>query len=117
MYPKKRIPTLNLVATGKSGLLAEFRLPDIYISAVKFNCVSIYEGTVDEESESAQVKSKEEEKMTYKYSSNKKITQQSSSVLAKIGNRMGGVIAVFYQVGRETIDTILTLMALIAMFV
>ncbi|WP_026882655.1 PTS glucitol/sorbitol transporter subunit IIB [Clostridium akagii] len=118
IYPKKRIPTLNLVATGKSGPLAEFILPDIYISAVKPNCVSIYEGT--EEVESIPVV-QEEKKKDYKYTSDKKITEQSSGILAKIGKGMGGVIAVFYQAGRETIDTvihtILPFMAFIAMFV
>ena len=120
IYPKKRIPTLNLVATGRSGPLKEFILPDIYISAVKPNCVSIYEGIAEEKSESTQVVGEEEEK-TYKYSSDKKITQQSSGVLANIGKGMGGIIAVFYQSGRDTIDTvihtILPFMAFIALFV
>jgi PTS system glucitol/sorbitol-specific IIB component len=120
IYPKKRIPTLNLVATGKSGPLAEFILPDIYVSAVKPDCVSLYDGEETVEGKSTEV-NKEERKVERKYDSDKKITEQSSGFLAKIGKGMGGVIAVFYQAGRDTINTvintILPFMAFIAMFV
>ena len=40
IYPGKGIPTVNILATGKSGPLAKYMTEDLYASAVTSDCVS-----------------------------------------------------------------------------
>ena len=124
IYPKKRIYTINLNPTGASGPLAKFITPDIYVSAVKEDCVR-YANAEDEASAPVVEKvetAKATEENKSSYDTSKKITEQTNvGFMAKVGKFMGYITATLYQAGRDTIDTIiktiLPFMAFVSMLI
>lgn len=103
IYPKKGIPTINIIPTGKSGPLAQYITEDIYVSNVGMDQIQLTDGTATPVAASA----KEEKKPTYDTS--KKITEQRAeqSVIARIGMGAGKVVATFNQAAREAVQTML----------
>ncbi|WP_342423552.1 PTS glucitol/sorbitol transporter subunit IIB [Paenibacillus sp. FSL E2-0178] len=122
LYPQKGILTLNLLPTGKSGPLAKHITEDIYVSGVKVSNIEPYEGAGTPHTAQAE-KIVDKESTQPKYSANKKISEQHKpkGLLARVGMAMGSIIGVFYQAGRETIETviktILPFMAFVAMLI
>ncbi len=119
LYPKKRIPTINIHATGKSGPLAEFIKEDIYVSAVSLDSIQLVQDG-EEKNISTSIE-KEPVSKVGKYSTDKKLTEQSNNLMAKIGMKMGSIVAIFFQAGREAINTvigtILPFMAFVSMLI
>lgn len=120
LYPQKRIPTINIMPTGQSGPLAKHITEDIYVSGVKTNNIQLADGAVMQAELIPAEKKPEKE---YKYDSSKKISEQQKpkGLMARVGMGMGNITSVFYQAGRDAIDTviktILPFMAFVAMLI
>ncbi|TGE17871.1 PTS glucitol/sorbitol transporter subunit IIB [Staphylococcus petrasii] len=113
IYPQKGIPTVNIMATGKSGPLRQHITEDIYVSNVDVNQVSaVDESNSSERAELTALTEKTKEDATASYTRDKKIMetraeQENKSFLTKIGLAAGKVINTFYQAARDAVDTML----------
>ncbi|MGX7107420.1 PTS glucitol/sorbitol transporter subunit IIB [Hutsoniella sourekii] len=108
LYPKKGIPTVNIIPTGKAGPLAQYITEDIYVSNVGLNQIELADAdAVTEQSKATEVVQAEEVKKPT-YDTSKKITeQQKGGIIAKIGMGAGKFVSVFNQAAREAVQTML----------
>lgn len=113
VYPKKLIPTINLMAIGPSGPLAKYITENLYVSGVAKEDIT-YAG--EGEAPIVQEKKASSENKQTEPSSNEK-----SGLLVRIGRAVGRVVGKFFQAGRDTIDMvirhILPFMAFVAMII
>ncbi|MFD0896389.1 PTS glucitol/sorbitol transporter subunit IIB [Loigolactobacillus binensis] len=124
IYPKKGILTVNILPTGKSGPLQQFIHPEIYVSAVGDNQISLVDDNAPEASTS-ETATTEPEATTDKpkFDPNKKITEQlqHKSFIAKIGIGAGRVVSTFNQAAKDSvqtvINTIIPFMAFVALLI
>lgn len=118
IYPKKGIPTINVIPTGKSGPLAEFIHEGIYVSNVGPNQIRLAD-----EGEVVETAQTEATTVTGNYDTSKKITEQraESSFIARIGLGAGKVVATFNQSAREAVQTmihsVIPFMAFVALMI
>lgn len=121
LYPKKRIPTINIHPTGKSGPLAEFIKEDIYVSAVNLKSIELIDEKSGKILENFKNNENKTSKIIPKYSTDKKLTEQRNGLMAKIGMKMGFIVAILFQAGRDAINTvmgtILPFMAFVSMLI
>jgi len=105
VYPKKRIPTINLTPVGQVGPLAKYIEADIYVSGVKPENIHF----VSEEEAASYIGSEETAKgsETQDVKTTKIEYERKPGIIEKIGRGMGGVVGIFYQSGRETIDQVI----------
>lgn len=118
IYPQKNIPTVNIIATGKSGPLAKYITEELYVSAIGVKQISL-----TEESAADRV-SIVEPKKEASYSTDQKLTEQRAnkgSIVARFGMGAGKAISIMLQSSREAVqtvlNTILPFMAFVAMLI
>ncbi|MDF7638627.1 PTS glucitol/sorbitol transporter subunit IIB [Lactobacillus sp. ESL0791] len=117
IYPKKNIKTINILPTGKSGPLAEFITPELYVSSVGPDQISLTDETAVPAATTAA-----ESAENPKIDTTKTLTQQKNGGwIAKIGVGVGKVVATFNQAAKKSvktvIDTILPFMAFVSLLI
>ncbi|CAN5905826.1 PTS glucitol/sorbitol transporter subunit IIB [soil metagenome] len=116
VYPRKRIPTINLTPVGQAGPLAQFITEDIYVSGVREGNISLADDSEAAESSltSATVAPGGDGAQTASQQS--PFAQQGAQAdtgggftgfIANIGRVMGGVVGVLFQSGRQAIDQVI----------
>ena len=113
LYPKKRIPTININPVGKAGPLAQFIKEDIYVSGVTNANISLADGSEAAAQAAAQAAPAEEAPAEKKgIDTSKKLSEQmaesgNANILTKIGLGAGKVVATFNQAARNAVQTVI----------
>ncbi len=121
VYPRKRIPTVNLTPVGQAGPLAQFITEDIYVSGVKPGNVTMADGSeaVTAAGGAASMTTQERAPAT-------PVQPDTSggglvALITWIGRIMGRVVGIFFNAGRRTIDqvvrNVLPFMAFVTMLI
>ena len=121
VYPRKRIPTVNLTPVGQSGPLAQFITEDIYVSGVKDANIAFADGSAapvaagHPPAPRAPAVAKKAEPMPETGGGG------FINMIASIGRVMGRVVGIFFNAGRRTIDqvvrNVLPFMAFVTMLI
>lgn len=119
VYPRKRIPTVNVTPVGQSGPLAQFITEDIYVSGVKDQDIVMADG-------SEPVSGNATAPIASTHAAVKSPVVDNSgggfiNLIAGIGRVMGRVVGIFFNSGRRTIDqvvrNVLPFMAFVTMLI
>lgn len=114
IYPKKKIKTINILPTGKSGPLAQFITPELYVSAVDVDQISLADAAAqdtasEEGTEASTTEASAETDKDENIDTEKTLTQQNSSggFIAKVGVGVGKVVSTFNQAAKKSVDTVI----------
>lgn len=114
VYPRKRIPTVNVMQVGQSGPLAQYITEDIYVSGVKADNIELTDGTTTA-APSAVVEEVAAPVVDLPTESG------FIGLISSVGRVMGNVVGVFFNAGRRTIDqvirNVLPFMAFVTMLI
>ena len=120
VYPRKRIPTINLTPVGQSGPLAQFITEDIYVSDVKPACLAVLEAGLEATMPAPTPDASPPPAAAPPPAPTGELGG-FTGFIARIGRAMGGVIGILFQSGRRSIDqvirTILPFMAFVTMLI
>ncbi|MBW3096688.1 PTS glucitol/sorbitol transporter subunit IIB [Pseudohoeflea coraliihabitans] len=120
VYPRKRIPTVNLTPVGQAGPLAEFITEDIYVSGVTAENIALADGS------EAAIAAGTQEPLSSQKAATAPLAPASSEggfvgMISGIGRVMGRVVSIFFNAGRRTIDqvirNVLPFMAFVTMLI
>lgn len=120
VYPRKRIPTVNLTPVGQSGPLAQFITEDIYVSGVKPADIVMADGS------SAATTAGGAAPMVSSNTNRAPAAELPNEggligFISAIGRVMGRVVNIFFNAGRRTIDqvirNVLPFMAFVTMLI
>jgi len=124
VYPRKRIPTVNLTPVGQSGPLAQFITEDIYVSGVKKANIEMADGSAPATAAGGTVR---KDMTPAEAAASMKTSAPPSSeggfvgLISSIGRVMGRVVGIFFNAGRRTIDqvirNVLPFMAFVTMLI
>ncbi|MFC5387541.1 PTS glucitol/sorbitol transporter subunit IIB [Aquamicrobium segne] len=119
VYPRKRIPTVNLTPVGQAGPLAQFITEDIYVSGVKTSNIELADGSQAPTSAGAASAAAEPE--TPAGMAAEEGGGGFVEFISSIGRVMGRVVGIFFNAGRRTIDqvirNVLPFMAFVTMLI
>jgi len=126
VYPRKRIPTVNLTPVGQSGPLAQFITEDIYVSGVKESNLSYADETDDPVPAAAGSAELSPSVGAAASDARKEMPEPAATggfigMVTSIGRVMGRAVAIFFNAGRRTIDqvirNVLPFMAFVTMLI
>jgi PTS system glucitol/sorbitol-specific IIC component len=127
VYPRKRIPTINLTPVGQAGPLAQFIKEDIYVSGVRPSNISPADGSADGGAAGASAagngaagvdpatevvdgpgRAEEADPFTRAGAGTQPVRAGGfTGFIASIGRVMGGIVGVLFQSGRQAIDQVI----------
>ncbi|TIX01816.1 MAG: PTS sorbitol transporter subunit IIB [Mesorhizobium sp.] len=121
VYPRKRIPTVNLTPVGQSGPLAQFITEDIYVSGVKPANITMADGseTITTAGGAAAMSSSNNNAAA----APQPLPSEGGLIglISAIGRVMGRIVGIFFNAGRRTIDqvirNVLPFMAFVTMLI
>ena len=111
IYPKKGIPTINVMPVGKSGPMAQYITETIYVSAVTSEQVSLADGSPAPAASASKSAAPADSKP--KFTADSKVSetlakQENKSLVTRVGLAAGKVVNTFYQAARDAIQTCIT---------
>ena len=121
VYPRKRIPTVNLTPVGQAGPLAQYITEDIYVSGVTEADIRAADGT--EAASASEAASAPRTQAAPAQTTVAPVGDAGGFVnfIASIGRVMGRVVGIFFNAGRRTIDqvvrNVLPFMAFVTMLI
>ncbi|WP_434722509.1 PTS glucitol/sorbitol transporter subunit IIB [Mesorhizobium sp. RIZ17] len=121
VYPRKRIPTVNLTPVGQAGPLAQFITEDIYVSGVKPANVTMADGSEAVTTAGGAASMSSNNNTASRAAEPLPSEGGLIGLISSIGRVMGRVVGIFFNSGRRTIDqvvrNVLPFMAFVTMLI